>query len=158
MAKAFISSRASINSSSFSMLGSDTAITGDISASADLHVDGCVNGDISCSSLVQGEGSEITGAVRAESVRIAGLVRGAVAARDVVILKTARIEGDVSYDTLTIEQGARLEGRLTPHGGQHPPAIARLPASAPAKVEAAKVEAVQAEPVDGELDLPSAAE
>lgn len=131
MAKAFISSRASINSSSFSMLGGDTVISGDISASADLHVDGSVNGDISCKALIQGEGSEITGAVRSESVRVAGLIRGSVSAREVVILKTARIEGDVSYDTLTIEQGARLEGRLSPNGGQMPPAIARLPASAP---------------------------
>ncbi|KMS52857.1 cell shape determination protein CcmA [Novosphingobium barchaimii LL02] len=129
MAKAFISSRVTGTSTSFSMLGSDTTITGNIQASADLHVDGSVEGDITCNSLVQGEGSEITGAVRAESVRIAGLVRGSVAAREVVILKTARIEGDVAYDALTIEQGARLEGRLSPSGGQIPPAMARLPAA-----------------------------
>jgi Integral membrane protein CcmA involved in cell shape determination len=111
------------------MLGADTVITGNIEASADLHVDGRIEGDITCSALVQGEGSEITGAVRAESVRIAGLVRGAITAREVVILKTARIEGDVAYDTLTIEQGARLEGRLSPAGGQKPPAIAQIPAT-----------------------------
>ncbi|KHK89655.1 bactofilin family protein [Novosphingobium malaysiense] len=113
----------------FSMLGSDTAITGNIEASADLHVDGRVEGDITCNSLVQGEGSEITGAIRSETVRVAGLVRGTIAARDVVILKTARIEGDVAYDSLTIEQGARLEGRLSPNGGQTPPAIVQIPAS-----------------------------
>ncbi|WP_159979803.1 MULTISPECIES: polymer-forming cytoskeletal protein [unclassified Novosphingobium] len=140
MAKAFISSRVTGTSTSFSMLGSDTTITGNIQASADLHIDGSVDGDITCNSLVQGEGSEITGAVRAESVRIAGLVRGSVAAREVVILKTARIEGDVAYDALTIEQGARLEGRLSPSGGQIPPAMARLPA------------------VEPELMLPAAAE
>ena len=32
----------------------------------------------------------------------------------VVILKTARIEGDVSYGALTIEEGAQVDGRLTP--------------------------------------------
>lgn len=143
MAKAFISSRASINSSSFSMLGGDTVITGDISASADLHVDGSVTGDISCNALVQGEGSEITGAITAQSARIAGLVRGSVSAKEVVILKTARIEGDVSYDTLTIEQGARLEGRLSPAGGQMPPAIARLPASAPVEIKPELSEAAE---------------
>lgn len=113
--------------STFSMLGSDTVITGNVEASADLHVDGRVDGDITCNALVQGEGSEITGAVRAETVRVAGLVRGTIAAREVVILKTARIEGDVAYDSLTIEQGARLEGRLSPNGGQTPPAVAHLP-------------------------------
>lgn len=104
--------------STFSMLGADTTITGNIQASADLHVDGRIEGDIGCQSLVQGEGSEITGSVRAESARIAGTVRGTITAREVVILKSARIEGDVSYDALTIEQGARLDGRLTPNGAQ----------------------------------------
>ncbi len=113
--------------STFSMLGADTVITGNIEATADLHIDGRVDGDIACSSLVQGEDSQITGGIRAETVRVAGLVRGTIAAREVVILKTARIEGDVAYDTLTIEQGARLEGRLSPNGGQTPPAVAQLP-------------------------------
>jgi len=129
MPKPFTSSRPSLHGAAVSMLGADTAITGDIRASADLHVDGCVDGDISCNALVQGEGSEINGGVRAESVRIAGLVRGSVAAREVVILRTARIEGDVAYDAITIEQGARLQGRLTPNAGQMPPTLAQLPAS-----------------------------
>ena len=109
------------------MLGPDTVITGNIEASADLHIDGRVEGDIACNALVQGEDSEITGAISAQNVRIAGIVRGTISARDVVILRTARIAGDIAYDTLTIEQGARLEGRLSPSGGQTPPAVAQLP-------------------------------
>ena len=31
---------------------------------------------------------------------------------DLVILKTAQIEGDVHYDALTIEQGAQVDGRF----------------------------------------------
>ncbi|MCT2401244.1 bactofilin family protein [Novosphingobium mangrovi (ex Huang et al. 2023)] len=119
--------------STFSMLGADTVITGNIEASADLHVDGRIDGDIACNALVQGEDSRITGSIRAETVRVAGSVSGTIAARDVVILKTARIEGDVSYDTLTIEQGARLDGRLSPHGGQMPPAITQ--SAKPAEAE-----------------------
>ncbi|WP_132388525.1 polymer-forming cytoskeletal protein [Novosphingobium sp. PhB165] len=126
MAKTFSSTTARTGSTSFSVLGTDTAITGNIVASVDLHIDGRVTGDISCKSLVQGDASEIAGAISAETVRIAGFVRGSISAREVVILRTARIEGDVSYDALTIEQGARLEGRLNPNGGQIPPAIAQL--------------------------------
>ena len=98
--------------STFSVLGSDLSITGDIAASADLHIDGSVEGDIACSSLVQGEASTITGAVTAETARLAGRVTGSIAARELIILKTARIEGDVHYDALTIEQGAQVEGRF----------------------------------------------
>lgn len=107
--------------STFSVLGADTAIKGDISASADLHIDGKVEGDIACAALVQGESSEITGAVRAETARLAGTVRGTITARELVILKSARIEGDVHYDALTIEQGAVVDGRLAPRSGSKAP-------------------------------------
>lgn len=98
--------------STFSVLGADLTITGDIAASADLHIDGTVEGDIVCTSLVQGETSAIKGAVEAQSARLAGRVTGSITARELVILKTARIEGDVNYDALTIEQGAQVEGRF----------------------------------------------
>ncbi len=100
--------------STFSVLGADLAITGNLTASADLHIDGKVVGDIACAALVQGETSVIEGAVTANSARLAGTVKGSISAATLVILKTARIEGDVSYDALTIEQGARVDGKLSP--------------------------------------------
>ncbi len=99
--------------SSFSVLGADMAIVGDITAKADLHIDGRVDGDISCASLVQGEASEIRGAVKVDSARLAGTVRGTISAGELVILKTARIDGDVEYDSLTIEPGAKVGGRIS---------------------------------------------
>ena len=102
----------------FSVIGGDVTITGDIVASADLHIDGTIEGDIRCAGLVQGEGSSIHGAVTAESARLAGKVTGSITARELVILKTARIHGDVHYDALTIEQGAQVDGRFAPNGRQ----------------------------------------
>ena len=103
---------ASKSNSTFSVLGSDLTIKGDIKASADLHIDGNVEGDISCTSLVQGETSRVTGAVEAESARLAGTIEGSITVRELVILKSAKIVGDVFYDALTIEQGAQVEGRF----------------------------------------------
>lgn len=103
-----------MSGSTFSVLGADLSIKGDLTARADLHIDGTVDGDIACAELVQGESSTITGAVTADSARLAGTIRGSVTAGTLVILKTARIDGDVTYDALTIEQGARVDGRLTP--------------------------------------------
>ncbi len=103
-------------SSTFSVIGSDVKIKGDVSASVDLHVDGTIEGDIKCASLVQGEGSTISGAVIAETARMSGKVVGSITAKELVILKTARVEGDVHYDALTIEQGAQVDGRFAPNG------------------------------------------
>jgi len=98
--------------SAFSVLGADIKIKGDISASDDLHIDGSVDGDIDCGSLVQGEQSEINGSITADSARLAGSVDGSITAKTLVVLRSARITGDVFYDTLTIEQGAMVEGKF----------------------------------------------
>jgi cytoskeletal protein CcmA (bactofilin family) len=98
--------------STFSVFGADIAITGDVRAEAELHVDGRIEGDIACATLVQGAASEIVGAIVADTARLAGCVRGSITVGELVILRSARIEGDVHYDTLTIEQGAEVDGRL----------------------------------------------
>lgn len=104
--------------STFSVIGADVVIKGNISATADLHIDGTVEGDIKCASLVQGESSSISGSVVAETARMSGKVNGSITARDLVILKSAQIEGDVHYDALTIEQGAQVDGRFAPNARQ----------------------------------------
>ena len=110
----------SIGASTFSILGADLAIKGNLVATADLHIDGKVEGDIACAALVQGESGTIEGAITAQSARLAGTVKGSVDAGTLVILKTARIEGDVAYETLTIEQGAQVEGKLSPKRAGEP--------------------------------------
>ena len=106
------------NGSTFSVIGADVAIKGDIEASADLHVDGTVLGDLVCASLVQGESSRIEGAITADSARFSGTVKGTITARELVILKTVRITGDVHYEALTIEQGAQVDGKFAPDAGK----------------------------------------
>lgn len=129
--------------STFSVLGPDVTIRGDIEATVDLHVDGTVIGDIACASLVQGQGSRIEGAVKADSARLSGMVEGRIEATELVILKSARINGDVSYETLTIEQGASVNGRFAPYGAD---------LAAPVSARAAIEEAEFSEAADSESD------
>ncbi|RGP41850.1 hypothetical protein BPTFM16_02159 [Altererythrobacter insulae] len=119
-------------SSTFSVIGSDVKIKGDVEASADLHIDGAVEGDIKCSSLVQGETSHITGGVVAETARLAGKVNGSIRARELVVLRSAQIHGDVQYEALTIEQGAQVDGRFA-HGtkANEAAATSKQPAAKP---------------------------
>lgn len=96
----------------FSVIGPDMVITGNISATADLHIDGRVDGDVQCSNLVQGHDSRITGAVSAENARLAGAIEGSVSVRQLTIERAARIVGDVEYESIAIETGASIDGRL----------------------------------------------
>lgn len=111
---------AGAKASGFSVIGADVVITGNISAKADLHVDGVVEGDIQCASLVQGESSRIKGSVTAETARLSGTVDGSINARVLIVERTAHITGDVSYETISIATGGRVEGRFTVRSGTAP--------------------------------------
>lgn len=114
-------------SSTFSVFGADIRIKGDVTASADLHIDGTVEGDVACTALVQGESGEIVGSITAETARLSGKVRGTITVRDLVVLKSARITGDVHYDSLTIEQGAQVDGRFAPRAVGEDSAVVNFP-------------------------------
>lgn len=96
----------------FSVISADVVITGNIAASADLHIDGRVDGDVQCGTLIQGPDSRIAGAVIAESARLGGAIDGSVAVRQLTIERSARIVGDVHYETISIEIGASVDGHL----------------------------------------------
>ncbi|SCW52915.1 protein CcmA, bactofilin family [Sphingobium faniae] len=102
----------------FSLIGGDVSITGDLMASADLHIDGAVRGDIVCAALVQGPDSCVIGHVTASSARLAGLVDGSITAEELTVESSARITGDVTYKRISIEAGSRIDGRLTHRDGE----------------------------------------
>ena len=97
----------------FSIITSDVEIIGNLSARVDLHIDGKVQGDITCGNLVQGEGSFIAGKVTAESAKLSGHVEGSIEANDLVIESSARIKGDIFYSNLTIAPGGQIEGKFS---------------------------------------------
>lgn len=106
----------------FSVLGADVIVTGNVTATADLHIDGRIDGDVNCGSLVQGTESRIAGNVRAESARLAGAVEGTVSVRQLTVERAARITGDVEYENIAIENGASIDGRLkhiSPESGKN---------------------------------------
>jgi cytoskeletal protein CcmA (bactofilin family) len=96
----------------FSVFGVDVSIVGNVTATADLHIDGRVEGDVHCGNLAQGAESRIQGSVVAETARIAGTIEGAVRVKQLTVERTARIIGDVEYQTITIEHGGHVEGRM----------------------------------------------
>ncbi|MBX9635246.1 MAG: polymer-forming cytoskeletal protein [Magnetospirillum sp.] len=124
-----------------SVIGPDVRIVGDILTQGEMQIDGQVEGDITCKTLVVGEGARITGEVTADSVRIHGALTGKVNANQVMIAKSAQVVGDITHETLEIEAGGHLEGHLT-HKGTAAPLKLIEQASAPME-EAPQAEAAQ---------------
>ena len=107
--------------STFSVIGGDVVITGNIVAQVDLHIDGRVDGDVTCESLVQGDGSEIHGGITAQNAKLSGVVKGSIDVHDLVIESSARITGDVAYDTISIAQGGHVDGQFKHKNGSATP-------------------------------------
>ena len=102
----------------FSVIGPDMVVTGDVRATADLHIDGNIEGDVHCGNLVQGSESRIVGGVTAETARLAGAIEGSMRVRHLTVERSARIIGDVEYEDITIENGGHVDGRLKRTGGE----------------------------------------
>src|SRR6185369_16125065 len=85
-----------------SIISPDLRINGDMVCSGDIQIDGWVEGDIQSRNVVVGEGATVHGAVQAENVQIR--------ADNVTLEKSARVTGDILHKSLSIEQGAFLEG------------------------------------------------
>jgi cytoskeletal protein CcmA (bactofilin family) len=100
----------STKSSVPSIISPDLRINGDMVCSGDIQIDGWVEGDIQSRNVVVGEGATVHGAVQAENVRICGIINGQIRADNVTLEKTARVTGDILHKSLSIEQGAFLEG------------------------------------------------
>ncbi len=104
-----------------SLIAQGTRIEGNMKFNEGLRVDGEVFGDIQATTedngslLVISEAAVVQGSVQADHVIINGTVRGPVHARELLELQPkARIEGDVSYVSLEMHQGAVISGQLRP--------------------------------------------
>lgn len=95
-----------------SFVGPEVVISGDVATSAQLHVDGRIDGGVRCGHLCQGADGLIAGDIVADEARIAGKVNGTVSARNVVVESTGCVSGDIAYETISIAAGARIDGRL----------------------------------------------
>ena len=101
-----------------SLIGSATTISGDITFTGGLRVDGVVKGFIRSSSdepstLVVSEKATVIGEIRVSHIVIDGTVNGPVNATEYLeLLPNARITGDVSYRTIEMQVGAVVDGRM----------------------------------------------
>ena len=80
-----------------------------------VRIDGSFQGEISSeNTLVVGETGSIEATIRSNTVVVSGNVVGnIIAARQIVLHKSARVKGDMTAPSLVIEEGATFNGQLT---------------------------------------------
>ncbi len=101
-----------------SLIGAGTVVTGDVTFSGGLRIDGEVHGNVVAAdgepgTLVVSEQAKIDGEIRVSHVVVNGTVNGPLTANDYLELQPkARVVGDIAYRTLEMHVGAVVQGRL----------------------------------------------
>ena len=94
-----------------SIIGEDLTINGNVNSKGEIQVDGDIQGDINCGSLLLGDKSHVSGNVVAEDVVVRGRVVGSIRGLRVTLQAQSHVEGDIFHQSLAIEQGAYFEGK-----------------------------------------------
>jgi cytoskeletal protein CcmA (bactofilin family) len=94
------------------LIGENFSILGDLFGPGAVIVSGRVEGNISAKKVISTLNSFINGNIQCAELDISGSVKGLVEAGDVIVRKTAIVDGEVRYGTLAMEQGAEILGKL----------------------------------------------
>lgn len=127
------------------IIGPNAHFRGDIQSDGGVRIDGIFEGSMDITgNLVIGEGAKVIAEVKANNVSISGAVKGDIAANRVEILETGRVWGDLTINSLLLNEGAYFRGHTTMHGDIQPPQI-EPPKQAAAAVPIAKPTIVDVE-------------
>src|SRR5215207_4474179 len=93
------------------VIGDGLKIIGNVTAEGLVEVNGQIEGDLHCTSLIVSPKAQIVGSVTAERVVVNGRVEGPIQGGDVVLMSQAHVVGDIHHQSLAIERGAYFDGR-----------------------------------------------
>jgi len=105
-----------------SLIGAGTSLTGDVTFSGGLRVDGEIKGNVRSAddqpaTLVISEHARIEGDISVSHLVINGTVIGPVHSSEFLELQAkARVTGDLEYSTIEMHLGAIVQGRLVHQG------------------------------------------
>lgn len=95
-----------------SVISEGFSLVGDITAQGVLHVEGQIRGTVSTESVNIGPTGNVEGRIDCASLQIKGGFAGDAGCRELIISGKAHIKGRISYEVLSIQRGARVEGEL----------------------------------------------
>jgi cytoskeletal protein CcmA (bactofilin family) len=105
------------------VIGNGLKIVGNVTAEGLVEVNGQIEGDVHCTSLIVSPKAQIVGSITAERVVVNGRVEGPIQGGEVVLKSQAHVVGDIRHQSLTIEKGAYFDGRAAQapgsNGSQH---------------------------------------
>ncbi len=136
------------------VIGPNTTLHGELNSAANVRIDGTFDGSIEIDgNIMIGETARITANIHAHNVTIGGAVRGDVSGQRIQLQRTGRVWGDLSAASITTEEGAFIDGKITMLG--HPASKGfdqqALPAPEISVMHPSAEDATSGEPIEVEL-------
>lgn len=87
-------------------------IVGSVTTDGIVEVNGHVDGEMHCASIIVSSTGHVFGTLTAENIIVDGRVDGPIQGGEVMLKSQAHVLGDIRCQTVIIEKGAFMEGRL----------------------------------------------
>ena len=118
-----------------SLIGAGTKIEGNVNFTGGLRVDGEIVGNVTAmpdqpSTLVLSEHARIDGEIRVSHLVVNGSINGPVYVQEFLELQAhSKLKGDVHYQSVEMQLGAVVEGRLVHRSSESKPVELKLATS-----------------------------
>lgn len=95
-----------------SVIASDMCMLGNLVTEGVADIDGRVEGNVKGEQIIIRGNGKIKGDVVADAVHVYGEVKGLIKAKSVHLYATCRVEGIIMHESLSIEDGAFVDGKF----------------------------------------------
>lgn len=95
-----------------SVIAADLNVLGNIISDGVLDIDGKINGNVRCHTASVRPNGLVKGDIQAEIVHVYGSIEGVIKAKAVMLYATARVVGTIMHESLSIEDGAFVDGKF----------------------------------------------
>ena len=103
----------STNLSSSLLIGESVIITGTVKAENEVTIQGSIDGDVDCHSVLVTKTGSIKGKLKAENIKVEGKVEGEININNLLhIHSSGSVNGKVFYGNIQIEEGGKLLGEI----------------------------------------------
>jgi cytoskeletal protein CcmA (bactofilin family) len=95
-----------------SVIAADLNVLGNLISDGVLDIDGKIDGNVRCHTASVRPNGRVHGDIMAEIVHVYGTVEGIIKAKTVMLYSTAKVVGTIMHESLSIEDGAFVDGKF----------------------------------------------
>jgi cytoskeletal protein CcmA (bactofilin family) len=133
-----------------SVISEDMHVLGNVVSDGLLDIDGKIDGNIRCRVATIRPNGKVRGDVLADTIHIHGQIEGLIKARSVLLYAGSRVQGTIMHESISVEDGALVDGKFKRTDKVFGDDDAALPPVAASQVDDAFFDNDNQEPISAE--------